>query len=116
MSLFIGDIETDGFLDKMTKIHCIVLFEFNEKKWSTFNNEGDADGDIEDAMSVLNECDKCIFHNGHGFDYPVLQRFTKSFNLKPSQMFDSMTMAKAIYRNIRGQDFDAMKKLSLIHI
>ena len=110
MSLFIGDIETDGFLDKMTKIHCIVLFEFNEKKWSTFNNEGDADGDIEDAMSVLNECDKCIFHNGHGFDYPVLQRFTKSFNLKPSQMFDSMTMAKAIYRNIRGQDFDAMKK------
>ena len=110
MSLFIGDIETDGFLDKMTKIHCIVLFEFNDKKWLTFNTQGDADGDIEDAMHVLNECDKCIFHNGHGFDYPVLQRFTKSFNLKPSQMFDSMTMAKAVYRNIRGQDFDAMKK------
>ena len=110
MSLFIGDIETDGFLEKMTKIHCIVLFELNEKKWLTFNNQGDADGDIEDAMRVLNECDKCIFHNGHGFDYPVLQKFTKSFNLKPSQMYDSLTMAKAVYRNIRGQDFDAMKK------
>jgi DNA polymerase I-like protein with 3'-5' exonuclease and polymerase domains len=108
--MIIGDIETDGFLDVMTKIHCIVLYEFSEKKFLTFNSQGNADGDIEDAMRMLNDCDKCIFHNGHGFDYPVLKKFTKSFDLKPSQMYDSLTMAKAVYRDIRGQDFDAMKK------
>ena len=110
MSHIIGDIETDGFLDKMTKIHCIVLHDPDKEKWWTFNQRGDQDGNIEDAVDLLNGYDRTFFHNGHGFDYPVLQKFTPNLKLTVDQMYDTLTMARAIFRDIRGADFDAIKK------
>ena len=68
------DIETDGLLDTVSKIHCVVARDVDtdeEYVWT-----GDK---VKDCWNFLNKADTLIGHNILGFDIPVLE---KIFNRK----------------------------------
>lgn len=113
LTSYIGDIESDGFLDEMTKVHCIVLHDLESEKYLRFNDQPHPfvkHGSIDDACLLMSKAERLFFHFGHGFDYLALKRFCKNFNPKVSALFDTVTMATAVYRDIKGIDFGAMKK------
>lgn len=108
MLRLVGDIETDGFLDVCTQVHCIVLYNLEEETYHRYNSQ--TAGEIDTAIVLMNQADELYFHYGHGFDYPALKKLYPDFNPYPSAMFDTIDMAKAIYRDIRNMDFSAMAK------
>lgn len=115
MTIYVGDIETDGFLEVMTKTHCIVLYDWETEQYLRFNdqpaeNRRHPAQPIAEAIRLLNLADKQYFHYGHGFDFPALKRSYSEFSPKPGAMMDTVTMATAVYRNIKGMDFAAMMK------
>ncbi|NYZ69926.1 DNA mismatch repair protein MutH, partial [Endozoicomonas sp. SM1973] len=67
MSAIEFDIETNGLLDVLSKIHCICTYDkVNDIKESFRPNE------IMDAILYLEDADELIAHNGFGFDYVAI--------------------------------------------
>lgn len=66
MTLWIADIEANG-LDDATKIHCIVLKEYQQDNWKVF---------IQDECDKLQHLqqDTFVFHNGVMYDIPTIRR------------------------------------------
>ena len=93
------DIETDGLLDTVTKIHCVVARDVDtdeEYVWV-----GDK---IKDSWNFLNKADTLIGHNIMAFDIPVLE---KIFSKKLTQLTlrDTLVLTRLIWPDRRDKDF-----------
>ena len=101
MSKCIFDIETDGLLENMTKIHCIVIYDIDNDKMHSF------DGQVtrlrfDDAIFFLKNFSEIIGHNILNFGLPVLKKFFE-FEPNPTQKItDTLVWSKLVYPN-RGQ-------------
>ena len=92
MSSCIFDIETDGLYEDCTHIHCIVLYDIENKRMSSFHGEETVDG-----LFFLKNFDTIIGHNIISFDLPVLKKIFK-YEPKPEQeIIDTLVMSKLIY-------------------
>jgi len=67
---WIVDVETDGLLPNVSKIHCIVARNYQTGEVYSFKEH--------ECLSLfprwLNTVDKLIMHNGVSFDAPVLNK------------------------------------------
>ena len=89
------DIETDGFLDTATKVHCIILKDIDTKQILHLNNE--------EAVKKLEQAELIIGHNIIKFDIPVLIKF---YNLKSrAKVFDTIVATRLLFPDIKDQDF-----------
>ena len=101
MSKCIFDIETDGLLDTMTKVHCIVIYDIDNDKMHSF------DGQVtrlrfDDALFFLKNFSEIIGHNILNFDLPALKAIFK-YEPEPTQIIrDTLVWSKLVYPN-RGQ-------------
>lgn len=69
MKIYVFDLETNGFLDEVTQIHCAVFKELGKESIYKFTPEN-----IEDIKSFMDSCDVLIGHNVIGYDFPVLKK------------------------------------------
>ena len=84
------DIETDGFLDTATKVHCIILKDIDTNKILHLNNE--------EAVKKLEQAELIIGHNIIKFDIPVLKKF---YNLKSTaKVFDTIVATRLLFPDI----------------
>ena len=69
------DIETDGFLDTLTTIHCIAARNLDkvDQTWA-FGPEK-----IEEGIKLLSEAEMLVAHNGLTFDIPAIQKLYPDF-------------------------------------
>lgn len=89
------DIETDGFLDTATKVHCIILKNIDTNEILHLNNA--------QAVKKLEEAELIIGHNIIKFDIPVLRKF---YNLKSkAKVFDTIVATRLLFPDIKDQDF-----------
>ena len=72
----VADIETDGLLDTVTKIHCIAVMNADnpEQTW-VFSKEQVAEG-----VQLLQTASELIFHNGITFDVVCIKKLYPHFN------------------------------------
>lgn len=70
---WIADLETNGFLDVVTTVHCGVFHSLEGDEVFSFSPEDGIDY-ISRMLSFMDGCDSLIFHNGFGFDFPVLKK------------------------------------------
>ena len=68
------DLETNGFLDRLDRIHCIVCKDIETHQVYQYNPDN-----LKDSLELLNKATVLIGHNIQGFDLPVLE---KIFNFK----------------------------------
>jgi DNA polymerase I len=106
MSTLIFDIETDGLLDKVTRIHCLVI-KFLET--GTVLKFGPDDGGVLPGLKLLEVADCIVGHNIVRFDIPVIQKFYPWFNPK-GKVRDTLIMAKLIWPNLKALDAKAKVK------
>ena len=69
------DIETDGFIDNMTKIHCLCIRDDETEGVYRFNTE------IQPGLDMLMNADKIAGHNVIKFDIPAIQKLYPNFKV-----------------------------------
>ena len=69
----IVDIETDGLLPDVTKVHCIGMTVEGASAGQVFANEEPYDC-IEDALELMSGAKSLTGHNLIGYDLPVLKK------------------------------------------
>ena len=89
------DIETDGFLNQCTKVHCIVLKNIDTNEILKLDNET--------AIKELEQADLIVGHNIIKFDIPVLEKF---YDFKPKgKVFDTIVATRLLYPDVKERDF-----------
>lgn len=68
MKTYVFDLETDGLLDSVTKIHCATFKELNGETIVCRPHE------VKDIPEILKDCDTLIGHNITEFDLPVMKK------------------------------------------
>ena len=114
--MLIFDIETDGFLEELTKIHCIVTFNTHDKLYRRYNDiTGAASvGTIADGVKELAVSESICGHNIMEFDVPAIQKVYPDF--KPKKVIDTLIISRLIWTNIRDIDFRLIAKNKLPEI
>lgn len=89
----IFDIETDGLLHDVTKIHCLVIYDVAEKVELTYTAE-----DMIEGIILLMSYETLIGHNIIGFDLPVIRKLYPEF-YEDKQVIDTLLLSKLAYYN-----------------
>ena len=88
----IFDIETDGFLQNLTTIHCFVTYEIDSKKIRRFRDN------IIEGIGYLEQAQVLIGHNIRKFDIPALK---KIYSFSPKvEIFDTLEYARRLLPKI----------------
>ena len=96
------DLESDGLLDKLTKIHCLSIVDLDaEESKATLYHEP---REIEHALQLLQEAKTIIGHNIICFDIPAIQKVYPEF--KPTgQVRDTLVLSRLIKADLFNDDF-----------
>ena len=96
----IADLETDGFLDELTTIHCIALLDID--------NPADArvygPTEISEAIERMSNASELILHNGICFDIPAIQKLYPFFSTDKINLVDTLVLARLIHSDVRNED------------
>ena len=106
MDQIILDIETDGLLDDVTKIHCIVTKNLISDHMS-YVDVATTESDMYKIMDKLKNS-HIIGHNILGFDLEVLKRFY-GFKVPVDQITDTLILSRLIYPDIRKEDAEVRR-------
>ena len=71
--MLVFDLETDGLLDDVTKIHCLVIYDSEDDSTCIYNDQGSQEPIVR-GVQRLEDADVLVGHNILGFDLPVLQK------------------------------------------
>ena len=79
--MLVFDIETNGLLYDVSKIHCISTFDTKEEKTYVYNDQNDETPSIRDGINQIMEADTLAGHNLIGYDLAVLGSLATGFIL-----------------------------------
>lgn len=115
--MLVYDLETDGFLDELTRVHCLNILDRTTGKQLRFNrgqyDDGTPcrrDGPIENGVRMLEQAECIGGHNIIDFDNRVLR---KLYDFKPrrdQKIRDSLVECRVIWTNIWDLDERAIRK------
>lgn len=103
------DIETDGLLDTLTKIHCASVFNTKTKEWMVFIpddwHESSLMFDFEvrgvsQLPAYLDTLDSLCCHNGIGFDLKVLKKLY-NYTFK-GKYRDTLLMSRILWPDLES--------------
>ena len=99
MPSYIFDLETDGLLDDVTKIHCMVIKDIDTGQSLGYTGRGI----WTEGIPKLEKADMIIGHNIIKYDIPVLKKLG-TFNPK-GEVFDTLVCTRLIWADIKQADF-----------
>lgn len=104
---FVYDIETNGLLDRMDTIHCLVMHDLDTGELLSFRNDGHPDNlaCLEEGVRMLQEADLRVGHNIIKFDEPALKLLYPWFTPNvPGKVLDTLILTRLIWPNIADSD------------
>ena len=96
---YVFDIESNGLLDDLTTIHCIVLKDINTQQLYSFKPN-----EVEKGLELLSNADHIIGHNIIKFDIPAIQKVYPDWQTK-AQVTDTILCSRLIWADIKDKDF-----------
>ena len=93
---YIFDLETNGLLDEVTKIHCIVAANLTTRKLQKFSTEA---GNIEEGLKLLADAEELIGHNIMGYDLMVIKKLYPTWHTT-AKLTDTLIQCRLIWGNI----------------
>ena len=96
MVSFVFDIETDGLLDTVTKIHCISMLDVDSGIIRTYV-------DIPLAVKILSKVDLLVGHNIINFDLPCIKKLYPEFAYK-AELMDTLILSKMLFPKLMIED------------
>jgi len=99
---YLFDIETNGFYDDVTKIHCIVIKDVSSGE--TFSYRPDS---IANALMHLDECDVVIGHNLIFYDIPVIEKlFPGVIDFSSKEVIDTLVCVRLLWPKEKLYEID----------
>jgi DNA polymerase I len=103
------DIESNGLLNDVTKIHCMALLDTDTgEEWSY------GPDDIDKGLEDLYNADTIIGHNILAYDLPTLWKVLRWAPRPGTRRVDTLVISRLMHPNIKSEDFkrlDYPKKL-----
>lgn len=102
--MLVFDIETNGLLDDVTKVHCMVIYDTNTDEYFEYRPK-----EIEQGVQKLISGDTICGHNVIAFDCPCL---TKLYGMQfdPQKVIDTLVLSRLVYSNLKDVDMGLMRK------
>lgn len=97
---FVFDIETDGLLPKLTKIHCIELLHVESGRAYSFDPTR-----IQEGLDMLEMATEIIGHNIIGFDIPAIQKLHPAWSPR-GKVTDTLVLSQLLRGDLKNEDFD----------
>ena len=98
MSRWVFDLESDGLLDTISKIHCVVLRHVETDEVQTYGPSS-----IKAAMFTLMNAEEVIGHNIIDYDIPALQKVYPGFKLL-GKVTDTIVLSRLVEANLAEKD------------
>ena len=93
------DIETDGLLRGLTKIHCIAAQDLDtNEKYFWYN------GDIKKGLAFLLTADQLWGHNIIGYDYQAIREIYPKWEYKGAT-YDTLILSRLFFTDLLDRDF-----------
>jgi DNA polymerase-1 len=105
----IFDIETDGLLDELTKVHCLVLVDTETgQTWDYEPNTVDVG--VTKLMHYANDGGQIIGHNVIKFDIPAIRKVYPWFTVPQSSVIDTLNLTRLIWPDLYDTDRALVKQ------
>lgn len=104
MARYYFDLESNGLIPQMDRIHSLVLQDVDTGEMFTYSTIGH--GLIAEGLVRLENADEIIGHNIMGFDVDAIKKIYPDWSPK-GKLTDTLVMSRLFYPNLRGSDFDA---------
>lgn len=108
--MLIFDIETDGLLKDVTKVHCLCIYDTEEEKMYRYPPEIVYKG-VQKLQEAVRKYVRICGHNIINYDIPVLEKLY-GFHIpyrKRINVTDTLVYARLVYSNIDTIDIGLMK-------
>lgn len=114
----IFDIETNGLLPELDRVHTMHCLDTSDRKRLRFNDgkfadgtKAPRDGTLEEGFQMLMEQPRLIGHNIIRFDLPAIQKVYPWFRIPfTTTIRDTMVMARLRWPNLREIDSKAIRR------
>lgn len=96
--MLIFDLESDGLLDDVTQIHCIVIYDSETDQTFIYNDQGNQEPIVR-GVQRLEDGDVIVGHNIIGYDLPVIQKIYPWFNPK-ALVLDTLLLSRLYHTDL----------------
>jgi DNA polymerase I-like protein with 3'-5' exonuclease and polymerase domains len=99
MTRLVFDIETNGFLDVLTCVHCLTVWDVDTGEHALY-----AGVDVEVGLRRLQEADKIIGHNVIKFDVPAIKKVYPWWSVPQERIRDTIVLTRLIWPELKKRD------------
>ena len=107
--MIIFDLETNGLLHDLTRVHCLSIYNSETDEIESFNDEKDNCYSITEGLAKLSTADTIIGHNIIGFDLPCLHKLYAFFTT-PTRIVDTLILSRLYHPNLLKIDWSRRDK------
>jgi len=97
------DLETNGLLHDLTRIHCLAIYDSTTDTVETYNDEKNNRYSISEGLGKLLVADTIVGHNIIGFDIPCLGKLYNYFTPR-NRVIDTLLLSRLYHPNIYDID------------
>lgn len=101
---FLFDLETNGLLAEVTRVHCAVAIDLDTEEVHDFKPH-----EIGKFLELYRRAKQLVGHNIIGYDLQVL---AKLYGVRPAvdcEIIDTLTLARLVFSDIKQTDFPLAK-------
>ena len=97
------DIEADGLIPTVTKVHCIGMSVAGAEAGQVFANQEPYDC-LDNALEIMSEAKSITGHNIIGYDFPVLKKILGWVPSKHTQIVDTLVLSRLCHTDLYELD------------
>lgn len=97
------DVETDGLLDTLTRVHCLVIRHYETGDVYTFRNNG-KENTIKYGVRMLERARVRVGHNVIGFDEEAIKLVYPWYNPQ-GKLRDTLVMVRMLFADQKDKDY-----------
>ena len=112
MKTILYDIETNGLLDEVSTLHCIVTVDTDTEEYRVFHDSPQflpCAGTLAEGVAYLGQADRTAGHNILEYDAPVLAKLGYVGRTHVTQdrtrMLDTLVLSRLVYSDRKERDF-----------
>jgi DNA polymerase-1 len=104
MTRFVLDLESNGLLPTMDKIHCIVLYDLDKQEYISCADQPGYKP-LSHAIECIQKATLLVGHNVIKFDIPALKKIYPDFTLSPNcTYFDTLITSRLFWPELEPVD------------
>jgi len=106
MARLVMDLESNGLLDKLDRIHCLVVADAETGELDSYHGPS-----LQDGLQRLAAANEIIGHNIIDFDIPAIQKVFPQW--EPSgRVFDTLVVSRLIWSDLKQRDYAMLQRRS----